>query len=131
MNGDNGRGDSTQEGVDSIQGEEAMVVAVQISVMQEEDSFQGDAMVKALAEEDRGLAQAVAIKVTPSLVSVVVATLCKVNLVDPVICIMDSMRAIEVVTLVFREGVHTITILIVLDMEEIITDGILSVVVSL
>jgi hypothetical protein len=131
MNGDNGRGDSTQEGVDSIQGEEAMVVAVQISVMQGEDSFQGDAMVKALAEEDRGLAQAVAIKVTPSLVSVVVATLCKVNLVDPVICIMDSMRAIEVVTLVFREGVHTITILIVLDMEEIITDGILSVVVSL
>jgi hypothetical protein len=124
-------GDSTQEGVDSIQGEEAMVVAVQISVMQGEDSFQGDAMVKALAEEDRGLAQAVAIKVTPSLVSVVVATLCKVNLVDPVICIMDSMRAIEVVTLVFREGVHTITILIVLDMEEIITDGILSVVVSL
>jgi hypothetical protein len=41
------------------------------------------------------------------------------------------MRGIEAVTLVFREGVHTITILIVLGMEEIITGGILGVVASL
>jgi hypothetical protein len=41
---------------------------------------------------------------------------------------MDSMRGIEAVMLVFREGVHTITILIVLGMEVIITDGILGMV---
>ncbi|KAM0890056.1 hypothetical protein ACQ4PT_027297 [Festuca glaucescens] len=64
MNGDGGRGDSTQGGAGSTQDEGALAAAVAILAMLGGTSLQGDAMVRALAEAGLGMEPAVVTKGT-------------------------------------------------------------------